>query len=214
LLKPVGVRVKGLVSRLDFRQRQENEFTGCFAFEKTLALIVDDRQVDAALKECTGTHTGARNVAYVAILNAVFLGHPLHDRFRTRSTAVNGNVGTVKVGPFLVLFSVCNWIKAQHGKLVEHADRRVDALDQAIGRANADIRVAAHNSLCSKIFRFQEESFDVDAALLGAFNGDHEVCHFTAGNVAECNFHGSLVLSHGAHAQANRQSGQQCHLFD
>ena len=108
--------------------------------------------------------------------------------------------------PAFVLLAVDHRIEAQHGELVEHADRCVDLLYERVRGADADIGLTADDGLGGQVLGLQIGRLDIDAALGGAGHGDHEVDHLAARHIAKGDAHGALVLRRrGSGRQADGQ---------
>ena len=91
----------------------------------------------------------------------------------------------VQVGPILVELGVDHGIEAQRAHLVEDADGCPHLLEQRIGRADADIGLAADHGLGRDVLRLQVGDLDIDAALLGALQRRQEPQRLDRRDVAE-----------------------------
>jgi hypothetical protein len=98
---------------------------------------------------------------------------------------VHDHLVPVEVLPALVDGLVDHGEELQRLHQEEHAHRRVDLLDHRIRRALADLGLAVEHGLGRDVFRLELDDLDVDAALLGAVERDHEVEAFDRRDVAE-----------------------------
>ena len=132
------------------------------------------------------------------------LGHQQHHRLGARAARLHGDLLAVEVLPALVEFAVDDREEAQRRDLREHADRHADLLDQRVGRADADIGLAADDRLGGEVLVVEDDQLDIDAALLGALDRGQRLDRFDAGQVAEGDAHvaGSAAVADAPLASA------------
>ena len=111
----------------------------------------------------------------------------------------------VQVLPVLVELGVDHREEAQRAHLVEDADRRLDLLQHRVGRADADIGLAADHGLGGDVLGLEVGHLDVDAALLGALDRDQEVQGLDGRDVAE----GDPDLARGGRGRRQLGGGEQ-----
>jgi hypothetical protein len=110
----------------------------------------------------------------------------------------------VEVLPVVVDLGIDHGEEQQRAHPVEHADRRVGVLDEGVGRADADIGLAAHHGLGRDVLGIEERDLDRHPALLGALDGDQQIEAFDAGDVAESDPDGLLRLRRRRHEHSRR----------
>ena len=117
------------------------------------------------------------------------LGHQQHHGLGAGAARLHGDLLAVEVLPGLVELAVDDREEAQRRDLREHADRHAGLLDQRIGRADADIGLAANDRLRGEVLVVEDDQLDIDAALLGALDRGQRLDGFDPGQVAEGDAH-------------------------
>ena len=184
-LEELGVGVERLVGGVDVLDHQQLELVAALVLDDPPVGRIDDGGLDVALQQRRRAHLGARHVGDVAVVDAVALGHQLHDGLGAGAARVDRDLLPVQVLPVLVELGVHHREEAQRAHLVEDADRRLDLLQHRVGGAHADIGLPADHGLGGDVLGLEVGDLDVDAALLGALDRDQEVQRLHGRDVAE-----------------------------
>lgn len=211
VLQIVCGREKRFVRGAEILDRQDDELSGGFGLERAPVGGVDDRRLDGSLEQRVAANLGTRDIADVAELDAVVFRHQQHDRLGAGTARLHGDFLPVEILPLLVEFAVDHGKEAQRRYLREDTDRHAHFLDQSIGRADANIGLAADNGLGCQILVIENDELDIHAAFLGALYRGECLDGFYTRKVAECDAHVTCVRGRQGHCtcQGRSKSGSK-----
>ena len=173
-LNPVEIAEQRLVAGLDVEHFQHVEVArGFAAHQLVLVRQVDDRRIRPTAQKCGHAVRRARHVGAFAECDA----HPVFDHV---GDGIGAAAARMQQDRFAIqvleraVFLRRHREELQLGKLEDDPQRRFGALHRRIGRAEADIHLAAQHGLNGQFLVRERGPFVVEAVGLGAVQRDEE----------------------------------------